>query len=59
MIGAAPTRRALERFSFSRKRRTALTFCFYTIPDGKPLRTFPGIALDSVREPAAESMRHA
>ncbi|TBZ13033.1 hypothetical protein E0H38_18160 [Rhizobium leguminosarum bv. viciae] len=37
----------LERFSFSRKRRTALSFCFYAIPNGKPLRTFPGIALSS------------
>ncbi|NKL61861.1 hypothetical protein EHI47_16180 [Rhizobium leguminosarum] len=35
----------LERFSFSQKRRTALTFCLHAIPDGKPLRTFPGIAL--------------
>ncbi|TIT88933.1 MAG: hypothetical protein E5W55_25515, partial [Mesorhizobium sp.] len=25
------------------KRRTALTICFYAIPDGKPLHTFPGI----------------
>src|SRR4051794_40453686 len=25
--------------------RTALSSCFYAIPDGKPLRTFPGIAL--------------
>ena len=24
---------------------TALYYCFYAIPDGKPLRTFPGIAL--------------
>jgi hypothetical protein len=23
---------------------TALSICFYTIPDGRPLRTFPGIA---------------
>ncbi|TCA81629.1 hypothetical protein E0H62_02625 [Rhizobium leguminosarum bv. viciae] len=23
---------------------TALSFCFYAIPDGKPLHTFPGIA---------------
>ncbi|NKM53892.1 hypothetical protein GFL21_05055 [Rhizobium anhuiense] len=41
----ATTSSALERFNFSWKRRTTLTFCFYTIPDGKPLRTFPGIAL--------------
>jgi hypothetical protein len=34
-----------ERFSFSSKRRTAPTFCFYATPDGKPLRTFPGVAL--------------
>ncbi|TAV12874.1 hypothetical protein ELI37_21350 [Rhizobium leguminosarum] len=38
-------RHHLERFSFSWKRRTALTFCFYAIPDGKPLRTFPELAL--------------
>ncbi|AZO28978.1 MAG: hypothetical protein EOQ30_00850 [Mesorhizobium sp.] len=31
---------SLERFSVSRKRRTALSLCFYAIPDGKPLRTF-------------------
>ncbi|NKM96579.1 hypothetical protein GFL89_00205 [Rhizobium leguminosarum bv. viciae] len=36
-----------ERFSFSWKRRTALTFCFYAIPDAKPLRTFAGIALET------------
>ncbi|NKK82475.1 hypothetical protein GFL51_34785 [Rhizobium leguminosarum bv. viciae] len=27
------------------KRITALAFCFYAMPDGKPLHTFPGIAL--------------
>ncbi|QAZ43601.1 hypothetical protein C1M53_12180 [Mesorhizobium sp. Pch-S] len=36
---------ALERFRFSRKRGNALIFCSYAIPDGKPLHTFPGIAL--------------
>jgi hypothetical protein len=35
----------LERFSFSRNLRTALSLCFHAIPDGKPLRTFPGITL--------------
>ncbi|WP_112101265.1 acyltransferase family protein [Mesorhizobium hawassense] len=35
----------LERFTVSRKRRTAPAFHFDAIPDGKPLRTFPGIAL--------------
>jgi hypothetical protein len=35
----------LERFTVSRKRRTALSF-LHAIPDGKPLHTFPGIALD-------------
>ncbi|RWQ34545.1 MAG: D-alanyl-D-alanine carboxypeptidase, partial [Mesorhizobium sp.] len=35
----------LEHFIVSRKRRTALSICFYEIPDGKPLRTFPRIAL--------------
>jgi hypothetical protein len=43
----------LERFSFSWKRRAALTFCFYAIPDGKTLRTFPGIALMRYDEPLA------
>ncbi|RWY82493.1 hypothetical protein EHI44_24720 [Rhizobium leguminosarum] len=33
-----------ERFSFSSKRRTAPAFCFYATADGKPLRTFPGVA---------------
>ena len=42
---ADKTRRALDRFSFSWKRRNGLTLCFDAIPDGKPLRTFPGIAL--------------
>ncbi|TPL00598.1 hypothetical protein FJ567_13655 [Mesorhizobium sp. B2-4-16] len=36
---------ALERFIVSRKRRSALSLCFYAIPGGKPLHTFPGIAL--------------
>src|ERR1700745_1259503 len=36
---------APERFTVSRKRRTALSPCFHAIPDGKPLHTFPGIAL--------------
>ena len=38
-------RAGLKRFSVSRNRRTALSICFYAIPDGKPLHTFPGIAL--------------
>ncbi|RUM03769.1 hypothetical protein EFR84_18745 [Rhizobium chutanense] len=33
--------------------RTALSFCFYAIPDGKPLRTFPGIALTLLRPGSA------
>ncbi|CDX15324.1 hypothetical protein MPLB_1510119 [Mesorhizobium sp. ORS 3324] len=42
----ADIRRArLERFTVSRKRRTALSFCFDAFPDGKPSHTFPGIAL--------------
>ncbi|RWX13505.1 hypothetical protein EHI45_14640 [Rhizobium leguminosarum] len=36
---------SLERFNVSRKRRTALIFCFYAIPNAKPLSTFAGIAL--------------
>ncbi|WP_217578493.1 acyltransferase family protein [Mesorhizobium sp. GbtcB19] len=35
----------LERFTVSRKRRTSPAFRFDAIPDGKPLHTFPGIAL--------------
>src|SRR3954454_10437066 len=33
-------RHALERFTVSRKRRSALTLCFYAIPDGKPITLF-------------------
>ncbi|TPI75836.1 hypothetical protein FJ423_22250 [Mesorhizobium sp. B2-8-9] len=40
----------LEQFSVSRSRRTALNLCFCAIPDGKPLRTFPGIALAQASE---------
>ncbi len=40
---------ALERFRFSRNTRTALTLCFHAIPDGKPLHTFPGVALAGCR----------
>jgi hypothetical protein len=40
--------KTLEWFNFSQKRRTALTFCFHAIPDRKPLRTFPGVALKRV-----------
>ncbi|CDX25462.1 hypothetical protein MPLB_660052 [Mesorhizobium sp. ORS 3324] len=39
----------LERLTDSRKRRTALSLCFHAIPDGKPLHTFPGIALGAFR----------
>ncbi|KAA1181250.1 hypothetical protein FP026_13080 [Rhizobium tropici] len=35
----------LGPFRFSPNRENALSFCCYAIPDGKPLRTFPGIAL--------------
>ena len=35
----------LEPFIVSQKRRTAPSLCFDAIPDGKPLHTFPGIAL--------------
>ncbi|WP_256754119.1 hypothetical protein [Mesorhizobium sp. Mes31] len=38
----------LEQFTVSQKRRTALTLCFDAIPNGKPLHTFPGIALSDV-----------
>src|SRR5206468_8276746 len=44
-------RSPLERFTVSRKRRTALSLCFDAIPDGKPLHTFPGIALEKSRAP--------
>src|SRR6478752_7772325 len=40
-----PGIKQLERFIVSRKRRTALSLCSDAIPDGKPLHTFPGIAL--------------
>ncbi|TIM60758.1 MAG: hypothetical protein E5Y52_28640, partial [Mesorhizobium sp.] len=36
--------RALERFSVSGKRRTGPAMRFCAIADGKPLRTFPGLA---------------
>src|SRR5206468_8718885 len=35
----------LERFTVSRKRRTAPAFRSDAFPDGKPFHTFPGIAL--------------
>ncbi|TPN44786.1 hypothetical protein FJ976_25380 [Mesorhizobium sp. B1-1-9] len=55
-------RRALEHFTVSRKRRTALSLCFYAIPKGKryalfpgkPCHTFPGIALKRNRSPARD-----
>ena len=40
-----PNAAAPERFTVSRKRRTALTLRFFANPSGKPLRTVPGIAL--------------
>ncbi|RUW56615.1 hypothetical protein EN845_26260 [Mesorhizobium sp. M8A.F.Ca.ET.202.01.1.1] len=47
-----------SRFSISRNRWPALTLCFHAIPKGKryallpgkPLRTFPGIALGETKE---------
>ena len=47
LLGLAPGPDGLERFSLLRNRRTAPSLCFFAIPDGKPLRTFPGIALDA------------
>ncbi|PZV39684.1 hypothetical protein B5V02_07025 [Mesorhizobium kowhaii] len=38
-------RTSLERLTVAQRRRTAPSLCFDAIPDGKPLRTFPGIAL--------------
>ncbi|RVQ40541.1 hypothetical protein CN059_29790 [Sinorhizobium medicae] len=35
----------LEHFRFSPNRGNSLTLCIAAIPDGKPLHTFPGIAL--------------
>ena len=35
----------LERFRFSLNRGNALSYCFHAIPGGKPVPTFPGIAL--------------
>jgi hypothetical protein len=40
----------LERFSVSRNRFPALSFAL-RIPDGKPLRTFPGIAQEHPPQP--------
>ena len=40
--------RAIWHFRFSPNRENALTFCFRAIPDAKSLRTFAGIALESV-----------
>ncbi len=42
-----PIKGGLERFIVSRKRQTALSVFSDAIPDGKPLRTFPGIAIVS------------
>jgi len=36
----------MEHFRFSPNCGIAVIFCFSAIPNGKPLRTFPGIALD-------------
>jgi hypothetical protein len=36
----------LGRLCFSQNRRNDLSFCFYAIPDAKPLRNFSGIALE-------------
>ncbi|RFB85738.1 hypothetical protein B5K08_25650 [Rhizobium leguminosarum bv. trifolii] len=41
----------LEHFRFSTNHGNALSLCFHAIPDGKPLRSFAGIALDLWREP--------
>ena len=46
--GATHWAHELERLRVSRNRLTALCYCFCAIPDGKPLRTFPGIALGVV-----------
>ncbi|RVD57234.1 hypothetical protein EN828_06125 [Mesorhizobium sp. M2D.F.Ca.ET.185.01.1.1] len=42
-----PIKGGLERFIVSRKRQTAPSVFGDAIPDGKPLRTFPGIAFVS------------
>ncbi|TPM99880.1 hypothetical protein FJ977_10940 [Mesorhizobium sp. B2-1-3A] len=44
----------LERFALS---ANALSLCFDAIPNGKPLRTFPGIALARIAIPTNRS-RH-
>src|SRR5690606_35732394 len=46
---------SLENFRFSLNRRNSLNFCFYAIPNAKPLGAFAGIALTAgpgMREPA-------
>ncbi|NKN11236.1 hypothetical protein GFL86_06595 [Rhizobium laguerreae] len=40
------------------KRITALAFCFYAMPDGKPLHTFPGIALLVLRNSGRKTASH-
>jgi hypothetical protein len=44
-LNSRHARLVLDHFCFSQKSRTDLSFCFYAIPDAKPLRTFAGIAL--------------
>ncbi|RWP88873.1 MAG: hypothetical protein EOR11_10250, partial [Mesorhizobium sp.] len=41
-----------------RKRRPALTPCFYAIPDGKPFHTFPGIAPAAANHPHSGPSGH-
>ncbi|RUT86510.1 MULTISPECIES: CGNR zinc finger domain-containing protein [unclassified Mesorhizobium] len=46
----------LDHVTVSRERRAALTLCFDAIPDGKPLHTFPGIALGVLFSRTASSL---
>lgn len=43
-------------FSFPMKSAAKLSDCFYAFADGKPLRTFPAIALD---RPNSRAITHA
>src|SRR5690606_1502485 len=46
----ARKRARIEHFRFSSNRENALSFCFYAISNAKPLRTFAGIALGTIRD---------
>ncbi|KAA1184853.1 hypothetical protein FP026_05655 [Rhizobium tropici] len=57
LIGATLPLGNPRAFRFPSKRENALSFCCYAIPDGKPLRTFPGIALVGLASTVAAHLR--